>query len=106
MKIKHPFKCDVCEEVLPSKGVVIINNLICFCALFILFIATYKVHMRWHTGEKQFICDICKKCYVNACALKRHKVTHDEERPHFSCQICNKSYVDRSALSKHMEVHY
>lgn len=46
-------------------------------------------------------CEVCK-CYTRSeAALRDHKHTHQNERPH-ECQFCSKRFVTTSNLRQHM----
>jgi len=63
-----------------------------------------KKHMLVHTGKHPFSCKVCKKMFTHACYLKAHMVVHTGERP-FSCDVCGKKYKQSSTLYKHMYTH-
>ena len=63
-----------------------------------------REHERYHTGERPFQCDICKKTYKRKSHLLQHGKYHSEEKP-FQCSICAKPFAFKSDLKKHTRIH-
>lgn len=111
---KYP--CNVCSEKMPSywelrkhmnthfPGMLDSKSSFCHLCQKDYTKTGFMNHLRKHTGERPFVCELCNKSFSQSSSLSIHMKFHLNVRKH-ACTVCEKKFVTKSELSRHMTVH-
>ena len=63
-----------------------------------------QVHMRIHSGDKPYSCDICHKTFSLTSSLSKHKRFHQGATNVYTCPVCFEVLLAKEDLNVHLEV--
>ena len=56
--------------------------------------------------QELFNCDHCAKTFAHKASLKRHQMSHQEEKTTFKCNYCEKEFKRKDTKDKHMRINH
>ena len=109
------YKCNHCEKIFDNKYSLKIHisfhsqekNYLCACCpKRFKSKDSLRLHKRRHNGEANFECEHCDKRYVAATLLKAHVMAkHETSAEVFTCDHCQKEFNKKEKLKSHLTLH-
>lgn len=102
-----PYECHVCQRTFTKlvhltkhyEGHVMKKNQCPLCELQCSSDHQLTIHMRTHTGERPYSCEVCSSKFTKLVNLKRHLQVHTKVR--FECQVCLRCFISDASLQSH-----
>ncbi|XP_056148492.1 gastrula zinc finger protein XlCGF26.1-like [Lampris incognitus] len=105
----HTWSRQNCEEVdsvrkarlKPHKK---LSNKCTICGKVLYNLEIFKIHMRFHTGERPFKFTTCGRDFTWKYNMEGHTRTHTGAKP-LRCTTCGKMFTHKSSFQTHLRTH-
>lgn len=67
--------------------------------------SNYKNHIRTHSNERPFVCEICSIGFKERYHLKKHVLFKHTDELREECRVCGKRFKDSTAVRAHERTH-
>lgn len=111
-KNEESFTCDVCGdlstdfETYDKHNNTMHRRFLCeYCGKTFTSKPNRDRHVRYHTGERPFKCELCTKSFFRGDDLKYHRTTRHAEVKPFSCTKCTMTFAWHNDLERHLKTH-
>ncbi|XP_037977469.2 zinc finger protein 260 isoform X1 [Plutella xylostella] len=102
----RPYTCNLCDKQFKEPGALKKHILVHTGEKLTCKICNKQIsrnltkHMRVHSGERPYSCNMCDKQFAASGSLKLHMRTHTGEKP-YQCEMCNKQFSQSGTLKRH-----
>ncbi|XP_041968395.1 zinc finger protein 431-like [Aricia agestis] len=108
--IVFTFECQACKAIFPTRRALTehttkqhTQKILCkICKKSFGTQTLLKMHMRGHTGERNFTCNICQKAYMHEKTLRQHMRVHGPVWK-FMCSECGNGFHNRNDFNRHVK---
>ena len=106
----YSHKCSICHIVFETEEAFNSHNTRAHSSLNVCLTcdkifsrkSALNLHMKSHTGEYNFKCEICSRTFISKNVFEGHVNRHMDIRPH-RCTKCGKSFNYKSSCKRHIE---